>query len=401
MVSVEEAEQIILLEVRDYGVEAVPLEQAFGRVLAEDIVADRDIPACNKATMDGIAIMYAAFDKGLRSFNIKGIIAAGNTPVVTDADNECVEMMTGAPVPDTLDTVIRYEDVEIVNGIATVNDAPIRYGQNIHRRGRDKQKGDLVAVANKYIDATIISIAASAGKETLMVRKPPTVVIIITGDELIPIGEQPTAYQLRASNNYMIKAALEQYGVVCTMMHIPDEPDATKNRLRDCMALYDVILLTGGVSMGKFDYVPKVLEESGITKQFHKVMQKPGKPFWFGTYANGPRVFAFPGNPVSTFLCLNRYFLPWLNKCMTGTEEKKKYAVLDSDVTFTAALQYFMQVYVATNEDGQLIARPTEGKGSGDFSNLADSNAFMELPAEKSIFKKGEVYRIWPFKQII
>ncbi|MCW3123980.1 MAG: molybdopterin biosynthesis protein MoeA [Flavipsychrobacter sp.] len=401
MISVAEAEQIIFQEVRDYGVEAVPLELALDRVLAEDILAERDIPACNKATMDGIAILYSAFDKGLRSFNVKGIIAAGNTPIVTEADNECVEIMTGAPVPDTQDTVVRYEDVEMNSDSATIKIDEIKKGQNIHRRGRDKQEGDIVARGNQRVDATIISVAASAGKSKLMVRKLPKVVVMTTGDELVSIDTLPTPYQLRGSNNHMIRAVLQQYAVTCDMLHIPDDPDATKDRIQQCLDEYDVIILTGGVSMGKYDYVPQVLDELKVVKQFHKIMQKPGKPFWFGKHTSGALVFAFPGNPVSTFLCLHRYFMPWLELSLYRREKKRSYAVLNSEVTFSAALQYFMQVSVAVNEDGQLIANPAEGNGSGDFSNLADSNAFMELPAEKNIFKKGEAYRIWPFKQIV
>ncbi len=404
MVSVEEAEKIILQQLKDYGSELIPFEQALGRVLAEDIKADRDLPPCNRVTMDGIGIRYAAFENGLRSFKVKAIIAAGDKAIDTELEDECVEIMTGASLPDSVDTIIRYEDLDIKNGIAIVTIENIKEGQNIHKKGKDKKQDDIVASANQFIDATIISMAASVGKKMLQVKKLPKVAIISTGDELVAVNEQPTPYQVRSSNNYTIKAALQQYAVQCDMLHIPDEPEITREKIKYCIEQYDVLLLSGGVSMGKFDYVPQVLEELKVMQLFHKVKQRPGKPFWFGAHSNGALVFAFPGNPVSTFLCLHRYFIPWLETSIQIPNPKSqipKYAILENDVTFTAPMQYFMQVKICSNELGQLVAKPMEGNGSGDFANLLDSNAFMELPAEQSNFKKGEVYRVWPFKQII
>lgn len=154
--------------------------------------------------------------------------------------------------------------------------------------------------------------------------------------------------------------------------------------------------------MGKFDYVPQALEELQVTKLFHKVQQRPGKPLWFGKHeVSNTIVFAFPGNPVSGFMCLHRYFIPWLEAFLDLENRTPIYAVLDADVTFTPQLQYYMQVKVELNSNAQLTAIAVEGHGSGDFANLIDSNAFMELPAEQSNFVKGSIYRIWPFKPII
>lgn len=410
MITVAEAEKIILAHTKDYGTELVSFEDAPGRVLAEDINADRDLPPCNRVTMDGFAISYAAFENGTRSFRVKAIQAAGEKPIDIEQPDECIEIMTGAALPDTTDTVIRYEDVEIKHGIATVKIETIKEGQNIHRKGKDKKQGDTVVKANCFIDATVISMAAAVGKYVLPVKKLPNVVIISTGDELVDVTEQPYPYKVRRSNNYTIKAVLQQYSVPADMLHLPDEQEITKEKIKNCLEQYDVIILSGGISMGKFDYVPQVLEELNVTKLFHKVKQRPGKPFWFGahpdSYREGTIVFAFPGNPVSTFMCLYRYFIPWLIASVTspsplGEGQGEAYAMLTEDVTFTASLQYFMQVKVSINENGQLLANPTEGNGSGDFANLIDSNAFMELPLEQSNFRKGEVYRVWVFKQII
>jgi molybdopterin molybdotransferase len=409
MVSVEEAERIILAEIKNYGTELIPFESAIGRVLAADIKADRDLPPCNRATMDGIAISYSALEKGIRSFQIKAIIAAGDAPVEMENENECAEIMTGAPLPDTTDTVIRYEDVEIKNSTALVTIDTIKKGQNIHRKGKDKQAGEVVAVAHQFITPALISMAASVGKTRLPVKKLPKVVVVTTGDELVGVGAQPTAYQVRQSNNYTIKAVLQQYGLNADLLYIPDDPKETKEKIKKCLEDYDVVILTGGISMGKFDYVPKALEELNVSKLFHKVQQRPGKPFWFGIHEDKVLVFAFPGNPVSTFMCLHRYFIPWLETSLTANTQipnskfqiPKLFAILDEDVAFTAPLKYFMQVKLKINEQGHLLAIPKEGNGSGDFTNLLDTDAFMELPLEQSTFRKGEVYRVWPFKQIM
>ena len=400
MTTVSEAENIILAQAKDYGTELVPFEQALGRVLAEDLKADRDLPPCNRVTMDGIAVQFNAFEKGTKSFNIRGTIAAGDAPIDITSEDECVEIMTGAALPDTTDTIVRYEDVEIKGNIATLLTDNIRQGQNIHIKGKDKKQDETVAVANEYINPAHISMAASVGRSMLLVKKLPKVVIISTGDELVEVTETPTPYQVRRSNSYAVKAVLQQYSVQADTLHIPDEPVATRTQIEACLAKYDVIILSGGISMGKFDYVPQVLEDLKVEKLFHKVQQRPGKPFWFGKHANGMLVFAFPGNPVSTFMCLHRYFLPWLERSL-GIVSRKVFAELNEDVTFSPALQYFAQVKLKICKHGHVHATPMEGHGSGDFANLLDTDAFMELPLEQSIFKKGEVYRIWPFKQIM
>lgn len=396
MITVAEAEQIILSQKREYGTEYVPFEQAVGRVLAEDIYADRDLPPYDRITMDGIAFSYNAYDKGIRTFRIKATQAAGDTPVDITDETDCIEIMTGAALPPSVDTIVRYEDLEVKDGTATILTDKVKQGQNIHRKGKDRKQGDVVLPANEVLTPAHIALAATVGKTNIAVKKLPRVAIISTGDELVAIHQQPTPYQVRRSNSYTIKAALEQYCIQADLRHLPEDADITKTELAVFLKEYDVIILSGGVSMGKFDHLPHVLEELGVNKLFHKVQQRPGKPFWFGTHAGGALVFAFPGNPVSTFLCLYRYFIPWL----TG-KQNITYAVLDEDVIFTPPLQYYMQVRVYIDEHGKLLASPDEGNGSGDFANLVNTNAFMELPKEESNFKKGAIYRVWPFKQII
>jgi molybdopterin molybdotransferase len=401
MITVQQAEQLILENARDYGAEIVLFDEALGRVLAEKIKADRDIPAFNRVTMDGIAVNYDAIEKGITTFNIKATQAAGDQPISIDNTDECIEIMTGAALPGSVDTVIRYEDIEIKEGKATILIDNVKKGQNLHLKGADKKQGDLLLTPGQLITPAIISLVASVGETELRVKRLPRVVVISSGDELVDVQITPSPYQIRKSNNYMLQAILAEKGLKADIRHIPDDPETIKQQLQICLQNYDVLLLSGGISMGKFDYIPQALKDLQVNQVFHKVQQRPGKPFWFGKHDNRVVVFAFPGNPVATFMCTQRYFIPWLNASVGLAPKQPVYAILAIDFSFQPQLTYYLQVKLTFNEQGQLLATPVEGNGSGDFANLADTDAFMELPLEKNEFKKGEVYRVWIFNKVL
>ncbi|WP_337085568.1 molybdopterin molybdotransferase MoeA [Elizabethkingia anophelis] len=396
MINVQQAEDIILSQYQDYGKESIAYQLALGRVLAEDILADRDLPPFDRPTVDGIAIRFISYEKGNRTFAIKAVQSAGEASVAIDSEDQCIEIMTGAALDSTVDTVIRYEDITVSNGIATIN-IDIRKGQNIHLKGKDKKAGEILVKANQIITPAIIGIAASVGKTSLQVKKIPKIIIISTGDEMITPELVPEAFQLRRSNGITIQSVLEKYKITADLLHLNDNYNEIKNELIRCIAQYDVLLMSGGVSMGKFDYLPQVCEEVGIEKLFHKIKQRPGKPFWFGKSRNQKLAFAFPGNPVSVFMCLHRYFIPWLEKSLGTLSASPLYAVLQNDIDFAVPLQYFVQVKLQINEQGQLIANIVDTNGSGDFSHLAETDAFMELPLEQNTFRKGEVYKVWRY----
>lgn len=398
MITVQEAEQIILSHKKGYGGEYVPFQQALGRVLAEDLLCDRDMPAYDRISMDGIAIRYSAIERGITSFTIKATQAAGDAPLAIEHDEECIEIMTGGSLHPLTDTVIPYEHIEINNGKALIVNPQIKRGQNIHYKGTDKRKGDVAATAGTIVDATIINVAATIGQTLLPVKKQPRILIVSTGDELVEVDETPEPWQIRRSNNYTIQAVLRENGLEAELMHLPDNAGIMELQLREAIEVCDVLLLSGGVSMGKYDHLPAVLDKLGVSRHFHKVRQRPGKPFWFGSRGD-TLVFAFPGNPVSGFMCLHRYFMPWYYTSM-GITQKAQYAALTTDFTFMPQLQYFLQVSTHINEQAQLVAAPLPGNGSGDLANLVESNAFLELPMERNEFKKGEVFRLWSFKNL-
>lgn len=396
MITVQQAEDIILSQSQDFGTETISYLHASGRILAEDLTADRDLPPFDRPTVDGIAIRYATYEKGVRSFDIKAIQSAGEPPLSVDSETECIEIMTGAALDHSMDTVIRYEDITIHNGSATIN-ADIKKGQNIHLKGRDKKAGEVLVKADQVITPVIMGILSSIGKTSVSVKKLPKIIIISTGDEMVSAESVPNHYQLRRSNGITIQSVVKKYNIEADILHLQDDYEEIRNELSRCIRTYDILLMSGGVSMGKFDYLPEVCEELGIEKLFHKIKQRPGKPFWFGKNKDQKLVFAFPGNPVSVFMCLHRYFIPWLERSLGLSGSSPQYAVLQNDMLVSFPLQYFVQVKLSVNQAGQLTAESVETNGSGDFSHLADTDAFMELPLEKDIFRKGEVYKIWKY----
>lgn len=396
MITVQQADEIIDSQVQDFGTEEIDFQNALGRVLEENIRADRELPPFDRPTVDGIAINFSAFEKGIRSFKIKAIQSAGEPSLAIFSENECIEIMTGAALDTTLDTVIRYEDIWIESGIATIQ-IDVKKGQNIHLKGRDKKAGETLVEPNQLISPAILGIAASVGKTKLIVKKLPKIVIISTGDELVPPSETPTEFQLRQSNGITIQSVLKKFKIDADVLHLNDDYELIKKELMHCIAQYDVLLMSGGVSMGKFDFLPQVCEELKIEKLFHKIKQRPGKPFWFGKSETQKLVFAFPGNPVSVFMCLHRYFIPWLEKSLQIPQNTHQYAVLQEYIIFEPALQFFQQVKLEISTEGVLEATPVNTNGSGDFSHLAETNALIELPLDQNTFRKGEIFKVWRY----
>lgn len=398
MITVEQATERVLATAKPLSPEFVSLEQARGRVLAEDLTADRDFPPFHRVTMDGIAIAFSAFQAGNRNFRIAGIQAAGEPQLSLDNSLDCLEVMTGAVLPQNTDTVIRYEDLDIQDGVAQLQIEQIQAGQNVHRQGHDRKTGDLIIPHPRMLSPAEIGVAATIGKSLIQVLRQPKVVIIATGDELVPVDTQPLPHQIRISNAYQLAAALDSWQIHAERLHLRDDPQQTREQLAHCLSHFDAIILSGGVSMGKYDHVPTALDELGVQKSFHRVMQRPGKPFWFGVSRDGKPVFAFPGNPVSSFVGITRYFLPWLKQSLGIQPFSKHVAILGRDFSFTPHLTYFLQVRIHFNDKGQLIGIPFEGHGSGDLANLADADAFMQLPAEQTDFKQGEVFPVFFYR---
>ena len=393
-ISVQAATDLILNETRNYGEESVPFLQAAGRVLAEDIVADRDFPPFDRVTMDGFAFRASDYENGTRTFSILGTQYAGDTAFTVRNEKEAVEVMTGTPLPQGADSVIRVEDTEVKDGFLILPDG-LETQKNIHKKGVDRKQGDVILKSGNLLKTPDMAVLATVGKSEVRVKKRPRIAVITSGDELVETTQIPAAHQIRKSNVYAISEHIRPLCHEISHFHLPDNLQVTTEKLGQFMGSFDVLILSGGVSAGKKDYMPMALEQLGVEKIFHKIQQRPGKPMWFGKKGE-KLVFALPGNPVSAFMCAVRYVKPWLQACF-GLTQNMEFALLSREVSFIPKLSYFMQVQLI-NEKGILKATPNEGHGSGDLANLSDSDGFLELPLrEESQYAEGEVFRVWRY----
>jgi molybdopterin molybdotransferase len=398
MISVEEAKKIIFDQQLKRLQEQVNIDDCLGCKLAEPVLADRDMPPFDRVTMDGIAINFKDFESGIKSWVVVQTQYAGELSTAEISVGQCVEVMTGAVLPNVCDTIIRYEDLEellLTDGIKqfTLKTETLKCGQNIHVKGSDKKEGEVILKEGQIIGATDIALLATVGKQVVLTYRNPRVVVISTGDELTQIDELPAAYQIRASNHLMIRAALKEIGIKSDVFLMRDDLSQLQAFIEKCLSQYDLIVLTGAVSKGKADFIPAILEKLKVTKLFHGVAQRPAKPFWFGRKEQC-LVYALPGNPVSAALCTYVYLLPQIKKMM-GIKEVIPYVKVQEEVVFKPSLTYFMQAKVSQNLEGQLIAKPYPGNGSGDLTNLSEVNAFIVLPKDQDRFETSGWYEAY------
>jgi molybdopterin molybdotransferase len=395
MISVKEATDIILQHTRKTSEELVALSEALGRICVEDWCSDTSLPPFDRVMMDGIAVSHSDLLGGIRSYSITGIQQAGKPAMQLDGEGTCLEVMTGAVCPIGADVIIPYEDIEIVDGNAIVGKKEYKAQQNIHLRGSDRKKGDALVRANSIIGPAEIGVAASIGMSQVKVYAKLNCMIFSTGDELVEVDALPLPYQIRRSNVYALQALMLTTGVNPVIGHLHDNPEELESALKTALNNFDFILLSGGVSKGKFDFLPEILEGLGVKKGFHRIAQKPGKPMWFGS-TETCAVFALPGNPVSTFMCACRYVLPWVSQSMHQAV-LGHYARLESTMVVKPGLTHFLQVKLSRNEKGETLATAVPGNGSGDFSNLILADAFMQIDASVYQGSEERIFPIYPF----
>lgn len=397
MNTVANADQLLANHTLVLTTESVPFDKALGRVLAETILADRDFPPFDRVAMDGIAIQFAALADGKTAFTVLGTQRAGEPAQPLPDPLACLEVMTGAMLPGGADTVIRYEDITITNGIATIhNPADVQKEEHVHKQGTDRQPLDVLLTAGTQLRPVDLAVIASVGQTRVAVRRRPRVAVISTGDELVDVHQTPLPHQIRQSNAYLLQAALRDLGIDATVHLFSDDIAEITTGISGLLATYDVLVSTGGVSAGKADFVPDVLAGLGIRRHYHKIEQRPGRPMWFGSSADNERVvFALPGNPVSTSMCFYRYVRPYLQRAMGAPSDPPLFVQLAEPVTFKPDLTYFVPARIEASADGQLLAYPLPGSGSADFTNLTAADAFVELPAAESYFPVGTVAQAW------
>ncbi len=391
MLTVAEASRAIADAIPAFGKETVALDRACGRVLRQSVTAERDQPPFDRVTMDGIAIDFDAWESGTRSFKIQGTQHAGDeVQALLDAGN-CIEIMTGGVLPVGTDCVIAVERIAVSDGSVTIEDGyePARR-QFIHPRGSDYRDGVEILCEHTLITPMEIAIIASCGLDEVSVSSKPIIRVISTGNELVAPGQPIEQHQVRLSNGPALVAMLASAGYDdAAHEHIADDPDVLATRLSALLSASDVLVMSGGVSMGKADFVPGVLAELGVEMVFHKISQRPGKPMWFGIGPAGQAVFALPGNPVSSLVCCRQYVLPALLSASGRPQPEPAYAVLAEDVEFIPDLTCFLPVRVLPAQDGTVSVLPVPTNTSGDFAALRGTDGYVELVKEESLFLEG------------
>ena len=395
MISPTEADAAIQLHVTCLPIESLPLGQCHGAVLRENIYAERDQPPFDRVTMDGIAVASASAGGAVR-LRIAGTQAAGAPQMALDRPDDCIEVMTGAVLPRGCDCVVPVEKIQVANGTARLTASKdVGPDRNVHKRGSDSRQGDLLLTAGHRLRAAEIAIAASAGMSRVRVSSQPAIMVVSTGDELIDPGEPIAEYQVRRSNVYGVAAMLRDRGFVRVGDdHVQDDAELLHKRLRLHLDTHDALILSGGVSMGRFDLVPKVLTELGVREVFHNIAQRPGKPMWFGIGPQGQCVFGLPGNPVSTLVCLARYVLPALDTAMGLKPTPPEKIALSAPVEHSPPLTLFLPVKIDIDDWGRPWAMPRPTNGSGDFTSLIGTDGFVELPPGPNTYAKGFVTRL-------
>jgi len=370
-------------------IERVRIEQACGRRLAADILADRDDPPFDKSLMDG----YAVCADDSTTLRIVGDIPAGTSATRAVAEGEAMSIMTGAPLPPGADAVVPIEQT-VRDGQSVLLKMHPKAGQSIARRGSDCAVGTVVLRRGDLLGPAQIAVAASAGAAILDVFTLPKVAILSTGDEIVPVDRQPGPSQIRNSNSHMLHSLLTRLGCeVRDLGIVPDEPELIRAEMERGMES-DVLFVTGGMSMGEYDYVPRLLAEMGVELRISKLRIKPGKPFVFGvrTSANSPQspdvaphvhaglpgeskfVFGLPGNPVSGYVCTLRLASRLLAR-IGGGEPPSDLAGLKLLIPLAAnGPREFYQPAVMDHTGG---IQPLNWKGSADIYTLAAANALI------------------------
>lgn len=399
ILTVEQAEECIRKALRDFGVVEIPVAECAGRILRQPIRSERDLPPFDRVMMDGIALKHAAWARGERSFRTEGIAAAGSPRMTLVSESGCVEVMTGAVMPDGCDCVVPVERIDMADGLARIHgDYSPGLDQFIHRQGSDHPAQTTLLEPGMLLRGPEAAVAAASGLDVIQVARLPRISVISVGDELVEPGEPILPHQVRRSNDYAIEVAIRARVAGTTARVFVDDDEARMIEvIGDSLARSDALVLSGGVSMGKYDFVPGVLQGLGIRVIFHKVYQRPGRPMWFGCSGEGKPVFALPGNPVSATVCLSRYVLPGLEHAMGLKRERTGFGRLDREIRFEPDLTCFLPVILGSADDATMLASPGMPNTSGDFASLAGTDGFVELPRGRDVFPKGFVARFWPW----
>lgn len=399
MLSIHQAKQVILNRTFQLDAIYIPIIEALNYTLSKDIHSPIDLPPFPQSSMDGYAFTFKSLLTH-QSLEVKHIIAAGDDMSYTIHEGEAVRIFTGAPIPPGADTVVMQEKTEIKEGRLFVHDLLLAKAANYRNKGSEIKSGDLALSKGTKINPAAIGFLASMGIAEVEVYRTPSVSILVTGDELSSIGQPLHLGQVYDSNSYTLIAAFKQAGISdIRIHHIPDQIDVLKKTMEDVLLQTDLLVLTGGVSVGDFDFVTKAAESIGIQTIFHKIKQKPGKPMYFGTFESisvenekhtSKFVFGLPGNPASALTCFYEYIEPVLKK-MVGSLSAVR--TLQAPITAIykkpAGLTHFLKAIY----DGHAVT-PLDAQESFRLKSFAGANALIVVPEEVIELIQGQSVEI-------
>jgi molybdopterin molybdotransferase len=398
MISVAEAVQIVRQQTPVLASETVQIEAAMGRVLAQDIVADSDLPPFDRSQMDGYAVRAEDVKSAPVRLRIVGESAAGRGWHHKLEEGQAVRIMTGAPVPAGADSVQQVElahelkDKTVVELLETVE-----VGRSIVKQGAEIRAGETILNAGTTINAAMMAVLAAFGYAKVEVFRRPRVGVLATGTELVPIDQKPGQDQIRDSNNYSIGAYAELAGAVVERLPLSgDETSLLKKQIMDAAERCDMIVTSGGVSMGVYDVTKSALKELDAEIFFERVALRPGKPTVFARLPNGTLVFGLPGNPVSVSVTFNLFARAALRAMQGATEPalKQETAALARSAKGTKERESYLPAQLTTNDDGELIAFPLKWGGSSDFVAFAVATALVIVPTDVKTIEAGSLVNV-------
>ncbi len=397
MIDIGEALQLVLAHAQPGETSEVALSEALYRALAAPVTCDTDDPPFDRAVMDGYAVRAADVAQAPVTLRVAGQIAAGAIRTQRLLPGEAVQINTGAPIPPGADAVVRVEDTEPVgaDGQVLIRVA-VRRGTFITPRAANVKAGQQILGQGTRLTPLEIGAAAAAGAGTVQVYRSPTVAVLATGDELVDIDQRPTGAQIRNSSRYMLDALIQTARATPVSLGVArDDRSVLRDRIVEGLRS-DVLCLTGGVSMGAFDFVPEVLESCGATLHVRKLSIKPGRPTVFGTMPDGTLIFGLPGNPVSTFVAFELLVRPAL-AAMQGLREAVRQPLrlrLNGALAATSDRRAFWPARVVGNPDGGLEAEALSWKGSGDSFGMVTANALIVRPPGAPAVGTGDTVSI-------
>jgi molybdopterin molybdotransferase len=386
-----EAYKTVMSHVSEKGVESVYFIESLNRILAEDIVSDIDMPPFNKSTVDGFACRKADLEHELE---INETIAAGIQPIKAVAKRQCARIMTGAVIPEGADMVFMVEDSSILpSGKVRFKGSFTK--ENIAFKAEDIKSGETVIQKGKVIRPQEIAVMASVGCTSVTVSKKPVVAVISSGDELVEPFSKPGPGQIRNSNAYQLLTQLMRAGALGKYYGIArDDKEETFKLVKLAISECDIVLLSGGVSMGDFDFIPAVLEQAGVKILFSRINVQPGKPTTFGIHTDA-MVFGLPGNPVSSFIQFELLVRPVICKMM-GYDLNPVIIPLPMKVSFTRRLSD-RQAFIPVTLTSDGFVSPVEYHGSAHISALSLADGMISLPVGVKTIEKGEIAGVRQF----